>query len=418
MIHSSFFKPKITPVLGVGASANIDRAQAIDPAIALNRERVDEIGREDLVGYLNKTPNVTYRLTQLEYGNIEFWQKLINNESKGEVGQDAISQDDFKTSIFDISAYLTNDDGVFEGTYWYPNLRTNSWGLNIGAPETKAERTFDFIGEAGEIFRGTNQYIINNQEVVGSAVSDDSVDIDLSTYAPVVDPDNAGKYILRVVRVRAGVSTVLLDLKVAIDNGQVTYDDPTKTLTVAHCNTADVIKYWYSSATSPETFVLNDVDIAGILGDCVSIYLYIPATAHPSSQDYLYTLQSCKIDVKFTREDLKELGNKNVVQRGIRDKAVTITLGRILEEFTIEEVMRGAGNIAKIDIEQFTDNATLIIKIFSDNTKTHFKYGMKATKLAPKEVRGGITVKEYVKAENQLEGQEIEITADDSLLGI
>ena len=109
MIHSSFWKPTICPVLGIGGKANIDRAQAIDPAIALNRERVDEIGREDLVGYLNKTPNVTYRLTQLEYGNIEFWQKLINDEVKGKDGEDPITQNDFKTSIFDISAFLTND---------------------------------------------------------------------------------------------------------------------------------------------------------------------------------------------------------------------------------------------------------------------------------------------------------------------
>jgi hypothetical protein len=412
VIHSSYYRPKITAINGLGESANIDRAQAIDPAIALNRERVDEIGREDLVGYLNKTPNVTYRLTQLEYGSIEFWRKLTNSEAKGGVGQDAIVLDDFKTSIFDISAYLTNDDGDFKGTYWYPMLRTVSWGLNIGAPESKAERTFDFVGESGQIFRGANQYIINDKYTVGSGVSDDDVDVDLSTYVPAEDPDNAGVYMLRVVRVRGTASTILT---LGTD---YTYSSSTKLLTVTHCTTGDVIKYWYSSATSPEVFVLNDVDIAGILGDCVSIYLYIPATAHPSGTDYLYTLQSAKIDVKFTREDLKEIGNKNVVQRGIRDKQVTITLGRILEEFTIEEVMRGAGDIGKIDIEKFTDNATLIIKVFSDNTKTTFKYGMKATKLAPKEVRGGVTVKEYVKAENQLEGQEITITADSTILGI
>ena len=418
MIHSSFYKPKVCPVLGIGEKANIDRAQSIDPAIALNRERVDEIGREDLVGYLNKTPSVTYRLTQLEYGNIEFWQKLINDEVKGEIGQTAIVLNDFKTSMVDISAYLTNDSGTFAGTYWYPNLRVNSWGLNVGAPETKAERTFDFVGEAGEIFRGTNKYIINDSSIVGGGHTDATITVDLSAYIPVVDPDNAGVYMLRVVRVRSGVSTILTDLKTGIVSADVTYSATTKLLSVAHSNTGDIIKYWYSSATSPEVFVLNDADIAGILGDCVSIYLYIPGSGHPTGQDYLYTLQSCKIDVKFTREDLKELGNKNVVQRGIRDKAVTITLGRILEEFTIEEVMRGAGNIAKIDIEKFTDNATLIIKIFSDNTKSTFKYGMKATKLAPKEAKGGVTVKEYVKAENQMEGQEISITADDSLLGI
>ena len=66
MIHSSYYKPRIFPFNGNVAPAEIDRAQAIDPTISLNREKIEEIGREGVVGYIKKTPSIAYRLTQLE----------------------------------------------------------------------------------------------------------------------------------------------------------------------------------------------------------------------------------------------------------------------------------------------------------------------------------------------------------------
>jgi len=405
------FKPRIFPVKGDVAPAEIDRAQSIDPTATLNREKVEEIGREGTVGYLKKSPTIAYRLTQLEYGNIEFWQKLVNTAVKGNIGEDAITMADFKTPYSDICAYLTDDDNTFKGTIWYPSLRTSGFSLTIGDPQARIERSFDMVGESAVIWQGTNKYFIYNKHEVSSG---DDNEIDLTAIPPAVDPDNAGVYILRVVRVRSGISTELTS------GTDYTYSNVTKILTITSITTADIIKTYYTSATAPaDIFTPNDSDVPGLIGDCASIYLYIPASGHPASGDYIYRLQNVTIDVAFDREDIREIGNKNVVARGVRNTTVTVTLGRILEAFTIEEVLRGeVTDYGKIDVEKLTDSAALIVKIFDDNTKTTFKYGFKATGLSAMELRGGAAINEYVKADNTLEGEDLSITSDETVLGI
>ena len=52
MIRFSEYRPRICPILGNVDSAEIDRAQTIDPTATLNRDKVEEIGRDGAVGYL------------------------------------------------------------------------------------------------------------------------------------------------------------------------------------------------------------------------------------------------------------------------------------------------------------------------------------------------------------------------------
>ena len=407
MIHSSDFKPRIFPIKGDTVDAEIDRAQAIDPTVSLNREKVEEIGREDVVGYLKKSPTVGYRLTQLEYGNLEFWQKLVNSDTLGNVGQDEISLEDFKTPYFDICAYLTDDDGTFRGTVWYPSLRTAGFSLSIGDPQAIIERGFDFVGEAANIFQGNNKYFIHQKEEIESG---DSGAITLSKTA-VLDPDDS-VYMLRVVRIRSGITTELVK--------DTDYVETSNTvLTISSPIVGDVYKLYYTSSSAPDTiFTLNDADASALIGDSASIYLYIPASGKPTSSDYIYRLQSATLDVRFDREDIREIGNKDVVARGIRNSTVTVTLGRILERFTIEEVLAGqAADYGKIDVSKLTDRVALIVKFFSDDTKTTFKYGIMATGLTPTELRGGAGVNEYVRKDTSLEGENLIISADNSKLG-
>jgi hypothetical protein len=415
MINASEYKPRIVPILGDVDSAEIDRAQAIDPTVALNREKVEEIGREDVVGYLKKSPTIGYRLTQLEYGSIEFWEKLTNSEARGGVGEDPITLEDFKTPYFDINAYLTDDDGTYRGTYMYPGLRVAGFGLTIGDPQARIERSFDLVGESAIIWQNLNQYVIYGKHTCGSG-GDNVIDLSVSgTPAPAVDPDNAGVFMFRVVRVRGAVSTVLVNVT------DYQYENVGKTLTITTVNSGDVIKYCYTSADAPvdATFTPNDADPSALLGDCASIYLYIPATGKPSASDYVYRLQSINFDVKFDREDLREIGNKDVVQRGIKNSTVTANLGRIVEQFTIEEILRGeVAGYGKIDVEKLTDEVALIVKVFTDNTKTTFAYGFKMEGMSPTDLKGGATVSEYIKADTTLTGENMIITKDVTELGI
>ena len=412
MIHSSFYQPNIYPLYGDVEPAEIDRAQAIDPTITLNREKVEEIGRDGVVGYAKTSPTVGYRLTQLEYGSMEFFRKITNKENS----VTTITLADFKTPAFDISAYLTDDDGTFRGTLWYPKLRTSSFSLNIGDPDAIIERSFDFVGEEAKIFQGDNQYVIykKHEATLGTETT-----VDLSSKEPAINPDvDAGatdeeKYIMRVVRVRSSVSTEL----VATDD--YTYSSTTKVLTLVSVQAGDVFKILYTSGTAPDTlFTNNDVDPSALRADSVDIYLYIPASGKPSSSDYVYRLQSVTIDVSFEREDVKEIGNKEVVQRGVTDNTVSITLGRILEQFTIEEILRGeVTGYGVIDVEQLTDTATIIVKVYEDNTKSTLKYGYKAEGLSPTELRGGAGINAYVNNETAIEGESLTISTDNSELG-
>jgi len=373
---------------------------------------VDEIGRTGAVGYLKKSPSITYRLTQLEYGSIEFWQKLVNSDVKGNDAEDVIDLDDFKTSYFDICAYLTDDNGDFLGTIWYPSLRTSGFSLTIGEPQGTIERGFDLVGEAAIQFQGVNKYFHYQREPV--AGDDTDYEITLEKTA-AVDPDTALKYMQRVVRVTvAGVSSELSK------SGEDYIEDAT-TVTIATVATGDIIKLYYTTAddlATGETLFTEQGGISALLGDSVSIFLYVPGTA--VAPDTIQRLQSATIEASFDREDIRELGNKDVVARGISNKTVTISLGRILQDYTIEEVLRGeAAGFGKIDVSKLGDDISLIIKVYGDNTKdaSVFQYGIKATGLSPTELRGGAGVNEYSNRENSLEGESLIITKDLDELG-
>jgi len=410
MIHSSKYQPRVFPITGTNDDAEIDRAQSIDPTISLNREKVEEIGRDGIVGYLAKSPTTGYRLTQYEYGNIEFYQKIVNNEAKGDTGEDAIDLNDFKTAYFDICAFLTDDDGTFKGTILYPSLRTSGFSISIGDPQAIIERSFDFVGENAKQLRGDNAYWIYVKEEVntGELTTGNDFIVDLSTREPAEDPNTADKYMQRIIRVRSGSSSELT-------SDAYSYNATAQELTIADALVGDVYKIWYTSATVPATtFALNNSDPAGIIADSAEIYLYVPASAEQAgSDDYVYRLQSITLDVSFDREDLREIGNSEVVQRGVRDKTVTVTLGRILEELTVEEILSGQGSShGIIDFSKLSDSVALLVKIYEDNTKTTFKYGFYASGLSATEIRAGVSTNEHVRRDNTLEGESLKISAD------
>lgn len=408
LIHSAYYKPRIFPYNGDVADAEIDRAQSIDPSVTQNREKIEEIGRSGPVGYIKKIPSIAYRLTQLEYGSIEFFRKIANKADSVKT----ITLDDFKTPTFDICAYLTDDASTFVGTIQYPKLRVSGFSLAIGDPDAIVERSFDFVGEKAIIWREDNKYFIYNKHTCGSGSDNE---IDLSAKAPAEDPDNSGVYMIRVLRVRSGATTEL------VDGTDFTYSSVTKVLTITSVQTADIIKSYYTSATAPDTiFTANDTNPDAILADSVSCYLYIPQSGSPTSSDYIYRLQSVGLDISFDRNDIKEIGNREVVKRGINDKTVTVTLDRILERYTIEQVLRGvASSYGKIDVEKFTSEATLVVKVFEDNTKQTFKWGLKSTGLSSSEVRGAVAgINAYLSQGNSLEGENLTITDDETELPI
>lgn len=400
MIHSSNYKPRVFPIFADLVDTEIDRAQDLSSTATLNRTKIEEVGRAGLIDWRQTTPNVTVNLRQLEYGSLEFFRQVANKGST--VSQ--ISWTDFSTSSVDIAGYKTDDNGTFLGTVWYPDLRVSGLSLNIGAPDALIERSWSFAGEDEIALINNNKYLIHARYVISSTGNNRTVSLG-SNPTPVADPDNSGRILFRVVKVSGGTATLLTP--------GVDWSTDGVTLTINGSSTAgDVVWVWYSAATQggQTIFVNNDADVAGIPADACTILL---ATNNTVSR-----LQSVSIDTTIDRRDLREIGSKDVVQRGVRDITNRITLGRILETYTIEEVLRGkAGqSYGKIDIRNLQDNLKLIVKLYSDSTKSTFKMGYEFTDLAPVGRDTGTPVNDYISAGNTLEGETGFVTTTEAIL--
>ena len=410
MIKYVRYRPRIFPISGTAVPAEMDRVQSIDPTATLNREEAKEVGSSNS-GYVKNTSEVSYSLEQNEHGSIELFQKLVGSDVLGNLGATVIDLDDFATAYFDTCAYLTDDSGTFLGTLQYPGLRVNGFSYNIGGPKDIITRSFDLIGEKYNIWENNNKYYIYASHTA-SGIGD--TDIDLSAQAPAVDPDNAGVYMFRVVRVRSGVTTELTRTTDYI------YTNATTTLAIASIATDDLIKVFYTSATAPDTqFTANTSDPYGLRGNSASIYLYIPGSGKPTATDYIYRLQSVGVDVSFDRADNFEVGNDEVVQRGINDNTVSVELGRFVEALTVEEVLRGVSSTyGRLDIDEFSNDITLIVKQYDSASKSSFAWGFKCTGLTPTDVSHPISVDEYANGSVTLEGSNMDITKDETELGI
>ena len=369
------------PVLADSVDVEIDRVQDLSSTATLNRTKIEEVGRDGIVDWRQTAPNIAVNLRQLEYGSLELFRKLAN---KGD-SVETVNFTDFKTGVFDVAGYKTDDNGTFLGTIWYPNLRVNSFGLTIGDPDAVIERSFGFVGEDEIALLYNNKYLIRGRYVIDASGNNKTVT--LSNPTPTADPDNSGHFLFKVVKVSAGLATEL--------NHGVDWSCDGTIVTINGASTAgDVILVWYSAATQggQTIFVNNDSDLGSISADSASIFL--------ATNTYVYRLQSVSVDSTFDRRDIKEVGNSQVVSRGVREITHKITLGKIIESYTIEEILRGkaGASYGKIDVRKFTDDNKLIIKLFSDNTKSTFKLGYRFSSLAPTGRDTATPVSDYINA--------------------
>ena len=405
MVHAKATYPRIFPWNNDRDSEQIDRAQTIGGDLTINQTKLYEIGRNRKLGVHKETPSFAYSMTQFENGAMALWRDLANIEDPASGALDeSIDLDDIKSTFFDISAYLLDDNNTFRGTIWFPKLRVNGFSINIADPDSIIERSFDLIGEDYEIV--TDNYFAFKK---GTAVGSGPAEVTLS---PVPIEWTSGDYVFRVLRVRGGVVTELLEDAGAGANTWA-YNNGTKKVTVQTCVASDVIKVYYPSATAYTTlWTDNDVDAVAFYADQCSIYLKVGVGVDTR----IYRLQSVGIDASFDRADYKEVGNNEVVQTGVNAKTVTVSLGRILEDFTIEEILAGSPAYPYINARDFSDEITLIVKIYTDNTKSTFAIGYKITGLSPTTLSTGANVEEYDTKDNALESDNFLVTPDESEL--
>jgi len=396
MVRFSAVSLRIVPVMGLGDWAQIDRVQNIDNTGTSNREEIEEVGTDGTVDWVEGTPNVPVRLTQKEYGKLDFFRKIANVADS----DDTLTLSDFSTSVFDFASYLTKDGGTFLGTLWIPKARVSGFSITIGSPTAQIERSFDFISEDWINWQGDNKYLIFKQKVVesGDLESLDHVDITVSDPVAVADPKTAD-VILRVVKITAlGVATELTKV--------TDYSYAGGVLTVDDCTAGETIKYWYTATTfigGETVFTTNTSDVGALKADCADLFLVTGGR--------LTRIQSVTIDVKLDRADEGELGNPEKILFGVNKKTVTITIGKLLETYTLEEALSGqVAGFGKLSLRDFADDNTIKVKIYTDNTKDTFSIGYKAINLAISELKGTTAVGAYTSQGNTLTGQSLTIS--------
>jgi len=398
LVHASDFKPRSYPYKGITDPVQIDRLQDMSASATLNRTKIEEIGRDGLVDWRTGNPNVTLTLRQLEYGNLEFFQNLANTTAS----DGKIDFKDYEASRVDIAGFETDENGTFKSTIWYPNLRLSGFSLNVGDPDAIVERTFNLVGEDEVTLQGSNKYLIVNKQTASGGSSESFT---LNDPTPVADPDNSGQYMFKVLRYNVSDSTID-ELKYEAGSGDPAlgtdyYTYSGGTLKV-HTSVNDVVKAYYSSGSyvgGAATFTDNDTDAAGLVAESCSVYL--------QTTNYIYRLQSVAVDVTFDRFDVREIGDKDIVLAGMRDLTTRVTLGRILDQWTIEEVLRGeVADYGKLDIRKYTDKLNLIIKVYSDDVKNVFRIGYKFTDLAPVGVDDGTPINDMVNRSVSLSGEQ------------
>jgi len=405
----SGFMPKIFPYGSTVLEANIDRAQDLDPDGTLNYHEDKELGNPAKVANTFLSSEVGGRLTQREYGSLEFYRRLANVEDSVR----DITLSDFESSAFDIVAYYKDTDGDAFGTAVYEKQRLAGFSVTISDPEAVTDRSFDFVGENAKTFVDSMKYLIPVKYTclvgdIGTAtISIGTTGDGFEDYpTPVEDPRNSDQYIIRAARIRG---TAVSDLTVGTD---ISFDGVDE-VEVTGCLEGDIIKFYYGAATyisGAIPWTANTSDLPSISAHSASIYL--------GTANYLYRLQDVTLDVRLTREDKKEIGNKEVVQRGVTKNEVTVTLGRLLDRVAIEDILAG-GDMDLIDINELGNDFTLIVALYDDSKKTTFKMGYKAATLYPSGWKpGSAAIETHVSAGNTLTGDDLTITDLIATLGL
>jgi hypothetical protein len=367
--HSSAFKPITVAERSDISIDNWDRVQNFSVAVNQPQEKLYELGRLDKMATDKDKLEVSVSITQYEYGTLDSYLQLIGESAMPSGG---IDLEDFDTTRVDfISPGKTEYAGTLEQTLWCERLSVDSIGLNINADE-RLERTFELSGNYCKIAREGNMYVIFKSEDVGSGVSG-SHDIVLSDPAPVVNPNVAGEYILKVYRIRAGVATELTETT------DYTWTNGTTTLNIISALASDNYRIWYTSdsyGTSGDPQVLNDADDYYLGAENVTV------TIDDGTNDAveLDKLTSLAISATLNRSGEGAIGTSENLFNDVESYDVSVALGGFIKNYPIQEaLMTQAGQSWGIINYSDMNSVSILVKVYETSAKSTFVIGYLVT---------------------------------------
>lgn len=379
----------ITNIGGAGAS--------------VDREDIFVVGRKTKCGTDQDTPESTVPITQLERGTIDGYLLLSNLSAEPAGG---ITLDDFSNSLVDVALYGRDSfNGVLESTVWFPKTAISTLGIDIADPEARIERSFDMEGDDELNLTDANKLLIHRtatSAVTGAFVITGAI-LDPT---PIVDPNNAGIFILRVDQTRAGVTTTLKEVT------DYTYDDILNTLTILASVTGDVYNVYYTAGdfgipgdpTTPDNEAvcfLKAENVTVLIQDATSPQIEVDC------------LTSLSINATLNRIDESCLGSSERLLREISDTPVTIGLsGRVKKSQIQKALMNKLGTTHGIQsVKLYKDDVKVTVKIYSDATKTTFLLGYQVGNLAFDDSSLDVTANDFATLDINLGSDELLITA-------
>ena len=338
----------------------------------------------------------------LERGEIDSCLTLANLDAEPAGGFDL---DDFNTSLVDVVYYIKDEyDGDLLSTQWYPKCTINSITLNLSDPQARITRDLDLGSDDRRILTGDNKFLIHKEDTAGSGVAGNHV-ISLSDPAPVVDPNIALTYILRVDRTRAGVTT---SLTLTTD---YTYSDATKDLTIIAGLTDDVFNVYYSAAsfgTAEDPTSVDTDTICFLKTENVTILIDDGTTEVEMDE-----LSSLTLTMTMNRINENVLGNDERILQEISDSPVTVDFtGRVIDYQGEQAFMNQLDGTAMISsVKLFNTNIKVSVKIFDSAEKDTFLIGYQVDNLSYNNGSFKTTANDFSTMDVSCESDDVLITS-------
>lgn len=277
-------------------------------------EDIREMGNEGIVETIID-PNipVSVTLNTTDWGSVDLLAQITENYDDSNRNGATIDQDDFKTQKTDILVRVRNNKTQkLHRSVWIPNATLDSiaWSYNV---DGNATENYTFTADTDRTMFGTYR----------------DAGIDIGTYATAstfttnVDPGTSnanftGLYVSINGELFAwNNGSDLFTWDTATGSGLVTVTAAGSSAGVPDLTSSDRIRLLYYRTTPGTTFTNLDTNgIGAVRGSYIDIKIYNDTA--PTT--YTADLQSVDINASFTRNDIKELGAYQVVDRYLADK--------------------------------------------------------------------------------------------------
>jgi len=363
--HSSAFKPITVPERADVAMDNWDRVQSYSVSVNQPQEKLYELGRLEKMATDKEKLEVSVSITQYEYGNMSSYLQIAGLSVMPSGGLDLEDFDDGRMDF--ISPGKTAFGGTVEQTLWVERLSLDSLNININADE-RLERSFELSGNFCKIAREGNKYVIFVSNDAPSGTSG-SYDIVLNDPTPVVNPNVASNYILKVYRIRAGVAVELNETT------DYTWTNGSTTLNIIAGLASDNYRIWFTAAsygTAGDPEVVNDTDKFFL--DASNVTVTVDDGTNSAVE--LDKLTSLSISTTLNRIGEGAIGTSENLFNDVESYDVSVDLGGFVKNYPIQEaLMTQAGQSwGIIDYAEMSE-VKVLVKVFATSAKSTFVIG-------------------------------------------